>query len=50
LALIDGADPSMATLAAESQDIHYLCRVCGATFIRGAMDDDSDPVWDLYAG
>lgn len=29
---------------------YYLCRMCGATMIRGAMDDNSDPIWDLYAG
>jgi len=50
LALMASADRSVASLAADSQDIHYLCRVCGAMFIRGAMDDNSDPAWDLYAG
>jgi hypothetical protein len=29
---------------------HYLCRVCGATMMRDAMDDNADPIWDLYAG
>lgn len=28
----------------------YICRMCGATFVRGAMDDDSNPIWELYAG
>lgn len=31
-------------------DALYLCRDCNATMIRGAMDDDSNPIWDLYAG
>jgi hypothetical protein len=28
----------------------YLCRMCHAILTRSAMDDNSDPVWDLYAG
>lgn len=50
LALIACVDHPIASLAAGSQNIRYLCRVCGTMLIRGAMSDDSDPVWDLYAG
>jgi hypothetical protein len=50
LALMISADRSVASLAADTRDMHYLCRDCGATFIRGAMDDNSEPVWELYAG
>ena len=28
----------------------YFCRMCHAILTRSAMDDNSDPVWDLYAG
>lgn len=28
----------------------YLCRVCRSTMVRTALDDNSDPIWDLYAG
>lgn len=32
------------------ENVSYLCRMCNAIMVRDAVDDDSNPVWDLYAG
>lgn len=29
---------------------HYQCQMCGAVMIPDAKDDNSNPIWDLYAG
>lgn len=53
-ALVPQIDPSRLVFVAnnylDAPPARYLCRVCGAAMIRGTMDDNSDPIWDLYAG
>lgn len=42
--------PFVVNNGIEGPQARYLCHMCRAIMIRTAMDDNADPIWDLYAG
>lgn len=42
--------PSDDNSGLEGPHARYLCRMCRAIMLRDAVDDNSNPIWDLYAG
>lgn len=42
--------PFVVNNGTERLHARYLCRMCRTVMVRRALDDNADPIWDLYAG